>query len=178
MSFKPLKKIFLAAAVTLSCAFNTVAKAQAASPSATEQVQSPTSSLSMDTTVYMVRKAFNKKGVLVGIGRYNAAGYLTDGPNGEPAFQVFNKKGRVIEVMYCKNGLWNDGLNGEPAIQQLNCRGRLLEAVRCNYGIVTAVLSKDERDAYQEPRNAAAKKARAQEKPARQKRLFKNTPNH
>jgi antitoxin component YwqK of YwqJK toxin-antitoxin module len=123
MSFKPLKKIILAAAVTLSCAFNTVAKAQAANPAPTEQTSSADS----------VHKEFNDKGVLISVVRYRN-GHLNDGLNGEPCYQEFNDKGTLIVVRRFKDGGANDGANGEPAYQLFNDDGKLIVVQRFKDG--------------------------------------------
>jgi antitoxin component YwqK of YwqJK toxin-antitoxin module len=117
MSFKPLKKIILASALTLSCAFNTEARAQTVTLSPTEQA----SSLPADS----VHKEFNDKGVLISVVRYRN-GHLSDGLNGEPCYQEFNDKGALIVVRRFKDGSANDGANGEPAYQLFNDDGKLI----------------------------------------------------
>jgi antitoxin component YwqK of YwqJK toxin-antitoxin module len=196
MSFKPLKKIILAAAVTLSCAFNT--EAQVAHPFTGGHVHLNTSSLPGDT----VYKNLDKNGVLVSIERYTD-GNLNDGSNGEPAYQEFNDSGKVIAVErykdgdlndswkgepavqnfndsgilthaeYYRNNRRNDGVNGDPAFQVFNDDGILILAMRYKNDMLTAALSAEEMKTYQEKKNAASKTATAPEKPARKKCLLK-----
>ncbi len=66
-------------------------------------------------------------------------GKCNDGPNGEPAIQIFNDSGTLIEATRYKDNKLNDGPNGEPASQQFSDGGTLIEATRwkdgkCNDG--------------------------------------------
>jgi hypothetical protein len=194
MSINPLKKIFLASALTLSCAFNAAAQSPADHPFASGQVHFDTFSLSGDT----VYKNVDKNGVLVSIERYTD-GNLNDGPNGEPGYQEFNRDGKVIVAEHYKDGILgdavggepavqnfnddgvliheehyknnerHDGKNGEPAYQDFDDNGTLVLAMRYRKGVLTAILSEAEMKAYQAQKNASSKTARtsapAPEKP-------------
>jgi hypothetical protein len=197
MSLQPLKKIILASALALSCAFNTEAQAQVDRPFASGHVHLNTSSLPGDT----VYKNFNDKGVLVSIER-TTNGNLNDGANGEPAYQEFNDKGAVIAVEryrddklndgkngepavqnfndngilthaeYYKDNRRNDGINGEPAFQVYDDNGTLILAVRYSYDVAIGILSAEEMKTYQE-KKIPASKTQVQKESSRHKCILK-----
>ncbi|MCE9506921.1 MAG: hypothetical protein K8R48_01200 [Alphaproteobacteria bacterium] len=173
MSFKPLKKTILAAALALSCVFNTEAQVPSRGFAA-GQTHHNAPALPGDT----VCRNVDKNGVLVSIERYTN-GNLNDGPNGEPGYQEFNRDGKVIVAEHYADGILgdavggapavrnfnddgvliheehyknnerHDGKNGEPAYQDFNDSGTLILAMRYRKGVLTAILSEAEMKAYQ-----------------------------
>jgi hypothetical protein len=67
------------------------------------------------------------QGTISWVERYRN-GQLNDGPNGEPAQQMFDKGGKVTLKEYFANGRPNDSANGEPAVQIFDDRGWLTRA--------------------------------------------------
>lgn len=82
-------------------------------------------------------------------------GEFTDGPNGEPAIEIF-ERGKHVRIQHSKNGKINDGPNGEPAIQQYS-GGWLVAASRYTDGVCTKIFGYDDLVAYGKQLKAAAK---------------------
>jgi antitoxin component YwqK of YwqJK toxin-antitoxin module len=71
-------------------------------------------------------------------------GQLNDGPNGEPARQMFTETGKINYKEYFVNDLPHDSSNGEPALQIFDDKGWLTRVENYKNGEKTKAWSEQE----------------------------------